>query len=57
LEAIVDAEDDEVDRRQVGLDQATPVQGTPNARMRTFLESVRPPDVDMQAAYSYLASV
>ena len=57
LEAIVDATDDEVDRRQVGLDQATPQEGTPQARMRGFLEEVRPPDVDRFAAYSYLASV
>src|SRR5499427_8975046 len=56
LEAIVSAGEEEVDRRQVGLDQATPPQGTPQARMRTFLEDVRPPEVDRLAAYSYLAS-
>jgi hypothetical protein len=56
LEKVATADDDEVDRRQVGLDQATPVQGTPQARMRTFLEAVRPPDTDLYAAYSYLAS-
>jgi len=56
LEAVAEAADEEMDRRQVGLDQATPAPGTPHARMRTFLEEVRPPDVDPYASYSYLAS-